>query len=85
MLFCKHFLQRRILIQPVAAVQELQPFAFGVGYAFVHSVVDAFVGLAAPIGKVVGILLYQLTAAVGTAAVDDNPFIVNECLADNAV
>lgn len=78
-------LQCCFVTQPIPAVQELQILPFGHADAFVHGVVDALVGLAHPVGEVVGVLLDQLAAAVGGAAVDDDPLEVAEGLRNNAV
>lgn len=46
--------------------------------AFVHGIVYSFVGFAAPIGEVVGVLFNQFAASVCAATVDYNPFVVND-------
>lgn len=81
----KYIVQNILFSQPVPAVQKLQPIALGVCNAFVHGVVNALVGLADPVGEVVSILLNQLAAAVGAAAVDDNPLVVGKRLLDDTV
>ena len=54
-------------------------------FTLVHGIVDALVRFRTPIGKLVLVLLDELAAAIGGAAVNDNPFIVGEGLVDHPV
>ena len=54
-------------------------------FTLVHGIVDALVWFRTPKGKLVLVLLDELAAAIGGAAVNDNPFVVvGEGLADHA-
>ena len=79
----EQMLERRVGKETVAAVKYLDIIATGVGDAFVDGVVDAFVRLAAPVGRAVGIAFNLLAAAVGASAVDDDPLEVGERLGKN--
>lgn len=57
----------------------------GMKHTFVHGIVDTFIGFRTPIGKLILMLLNEFTAAIGGAAVNDNPFVVGEGLANYAV
>ena len=54
-------------------------------FTLVHGIVDALVWFRTPKGKLVLVLLDELAAAIGGAAVNDEPFVVGEGLADHAV
>ena len=77
--------QSGCIAKPVSTIQKLQIISFRNSDAFVHGVVDAFVGFTDPVGEVVGILFNQFLASIGAATVDDNPFEVFECLRYNTV
>ena len=57
----------------------------GMKHTFVHGIVDTFIGFRTPIGKFVLMLFDELTASIRGAAVDDEPFVVGEGLADHAL
>ena len=54
-------------------------------FTLVHGIVDALVWFRTPKGKLVLVLLDELAAAIGGAAVNDEPFVVGEGLANYAV
>ena len=69
----------------VTRIQKEAILSFGTDNTFVHRIVDALVWFRTPIGKLVLVLLDELAAAIGGAAVNDEPFVVGEGLADHAV
>ena len=57
----------------------------GMKHTFVHGIVDTLVRFRAPIGELVLMLFDKLATTIGRAAVDDEPFVVGEDLADHAL
>lgn len=66
--------------EAVACVHEVDVVAGGDGYAFVHGVVDAFVGFGDPVGQPTGVLFYYIDSAVGRSAIDNDIFDIRVCL-----
>ena len=81
----KYSCQSLFADKAIPRVHKIEIFALCSHDALVHCIVDALVRFRAPIGKVVLMLLDELAAAIGGAAVNDEPFVVGEGLANYAV
>ena len=71
------------LVEAIAGIHEIKIFAVGYCYAFVHSVVYAFIGFAYPIIDSVGILPYYIHTAVGATAIYYDIFKIAASLIHN--
>ena len=66
------------LKKSITTVKNLYIIPIGMCNAFVYGIVDAIVRLADPESEAVGIMFNQLFTAICAAAINYNPFIVDE-------
>ena len=62
-----------IVNQVIATIKELQVLTIRLSNALVHSIVDTFIWLTAPIGELTLMFLYELFRAICGTTINDNP------------